>query len=132
MSEDKGKASESGFPPGGDEFTLGDLTKALRRNFWITLGVFAATFALAAAFGMSRTKVYRASATLQIDPKPPAPLGRGVEGVVELGTGSVRAALGTLTGRVGSNAGSDAGHSLGQSSVQSFDSRKILRRARDS
>lgn len=72
----------------GLEFSLADLASAVRRHIWLGLSVFLLVLGLAAAYGMSRTRIYRAAATMQIDPKPPAPLGRGVEGVVELGTGS--------------------------------------------
>src|SRR5262245_22297387 len=57
---------------------------ALRRHLWLAVSLLIASVVVAAAIGLSRTKVYRATATLQIDPRPPAPLGHGVEGVVEL------------------------------------------------
>jgi len=74
---------------GAVELVLG----ALRRHLWLALSLLITSVVVAAAIGMSRTKVYRASATLQIDPRPPAPLGHGVEGVVELGTNSYWANL---------------------------------------
>jgi len=69
---------------GPAEIVLG----ALRRHLWLAVSLLIVSVLGAAAFGMSRTKVYRASAMLQIDPRPPTPLGHGVEGVVELGTNS--------------------------------------------
>src|SRR5688572_17226205 len=69
---------------GPAEIVLG----ALRRHMWLAISLLIASVVVAASIGMSRTKVYRASATLQIDPRPPTPLGHGVEGVVELGTNS--------------------------------------------
>jgi succinoglycan biosynthesis transport protein ExoP len=61
---------------------------AVRRHVWLALSLLVVSLVVAAAIGLSRTKVYRAGATLQIDPRPPTPLGHGVEGVVELGTNS--------------------------------------------
>ena|GEM_PF-213401 len=61
---------------------------ALRRHLWLTVSLLVASVVVAAAIGLSRTKIYRAGATLQIDPRPPTPLGHGVEGVVELGSNS--------------------------------------------
>ena len=69
---------------GPAEIVLG----ALRRHLWLAVSLLIASIVVAAAVGLSRTKVYRATATLQIDPRPPAPLGHGVEGVVELGSNS--------------------------------------------
>jgi len=67
---------------GPAEIVLG----ALRRHLWLAVSLLITSVVVAASIGMSRTKVYRAAATLQIDPRPPTPLGHGVEGVVELGT----------------------------------------------
>lgn len=68
-----------------EESSLARSLAAIRRHLWLSLALFLACIVAAAAFGMSRTKIYRARATIQIDPRPPAPLGHGVEGVVELG-----------------------------------------------
>lgn len=70
------------------ELTLAEVSSAVRRNAWLALSVTVLSVCLAAAFSLSRTRIYEASATLQIDPHAPAPLGRGVEGVVELGAGN--------------------------------------------
>ncbi|MCK6533039.1 MAG: polysaccharide biosynthesis tyrosine autokinase [Polyangiaceae bacterium] len=45
--------------------------------------------ALAVTFyTLGQTKIYRASATIQLDPNPPRPLGKSVDMVVDLGTGT--------------------------------------------
>ena len=76
-------------PPAEDESGPVEMVLgALRRHIWLAVSLLIVSVLAAAAIGLSRTKIYRASATLQIDPRPPAPLGHGVEGVVELGSNS--------------------------------------------
>ncbi len=81
-------ASQTPSSVGRMELSVGQVVSAFRRHIWLALSVLLLVLAAAAAFGVSRTKIYRATATLQIDPKPPTPLGQGVEGVVDLGTGT--------------------------------------------
>lgn len=59
------------------------------RKHWVTALVTALGVFLAVAFyTLGQKKIYQATATVQFDPNPPRPLGRGVEGVVEMGAGS--------------------------------------------
>ena len=67
---------------------LQHILSVVRKQIWLFLSVTLAVVIFAAAFGVSQKKIYRAHAVIQIDPKPPAPLGRNVENVVDLGTGS--------------------------------------------
>ena len=61
---------------------------AVRKYYLLFLGVALATILGAFLLTSATTKIYQASASIQIDPKPPTPLGRGVESVVELGSGN--------------------------------------------
>ncbi len=64
--------------------------RALRslQKHWLLAAVVTASVTAAAAFyALGRPKIYRASATLLIDPTPPKPLGQSVQSVVDLGTG---------------------------------------------
>lgn len=61
--------------------------RAIRKNWLI---VTAATIFLTLAstfYTLGKTKIYRATATLQIDPTPPKPLGNEVQTVVDIGAG---------------------------------------------
>ncbi len=59
------------------------------RKHWVTALATTLVVALAVAFyTLGQTKIYQATATVQFDPSPPRPLGRGVDTVVEMGTGS--------------------------------------------
>ena len=42
---------------------------------------------MVAFYTLSQTKIYRATATIQLDPSPPKPLGKDVQTVVEMGAG---------------------------------------------
>lgn len=76
-----------------DDSSLMEMIGAVRKHFWLALAVVVLTVFAAGSYGLSRTKIYRAQATLQIDPRPPTPLGQNVEGVVELGTRNYWATL---------------------------------------
>jgi capsular exopolysaccharide synthesis family protein len=59
------------------------------RKHWVTAIATAIGIFLAVAFyTLGQKKIYQATATIQFDPSPPRPLGRGVDTVVEMGTGS--------------------------------------------
>ncbi|MCL4752355.1 MAG: polysaccharide biosynthesis tyrosine autokinase [Myxococcales bacterium] len=61
--------------------------RAIRKNW---LFVVAATIVLTLGstfYTLGKTKIYRATATLQIDPTPPKPLGNEVQTVVDIGAG---------------------------------------------
>ncbi|HXS18664.1 MAG TPA: Wzz/FepE/Etk N-terminal domain-containing protein, partial [Polyangiaceae bacterium] len=68
--------------------TIGGLLLAIRKHKWLAFGVFFVTLASTIVFLFTQTRIYRASASVQIDPHAPQPLGRGVESVVEMGTSS--------------------------------------------
>ena len=59
------------------------------RKYWRTaIGVALAVFVGTTFFTLSRVRVYRAEATIQLDPNPPRPLGKDVEAVVDVGAGN--------------------------------------------
>lgn len=61
--------------------------RAIRKN-WLFVASAALAMTLAATFySLGQTKIYRATATLQIDPTPPKPLGNDVQTVVDIGAG---------------------------------------------
>jgi polysaccharide biosynthesis transport protein len=58
------------------------------RKHWATALATALAISLTVTFyTLGQTKIYRAAATIQFDPTPPRPLGKGVENVVDLGAG---------------------------------------------
>lgn len=73
---------------GKDIFSLGEMWRAIRKR-WKLISLIGVGVTVAVAFyTMGQTRIYKASATLQIEPKPAQPLGREVQSVVELGTSS--------------------------------------------
>ncbi len=64
------------------------LLKAFRKHWPLAVGVALGVVILTAFYTLSRTRIYRATATLSIDPTPPRPLGKDVQGVVDLGVGT--------------------------------------------
>lgn len=70
------------------ETGIGDILGAVRKNGVLVAIITAVSLLGAAAYGLSRTKIYQASSVIQIDPRPPRPLGAGVESVVDTGTTS--------------------------------------------
>lgn len=65
-----------------------DLVTAVRKHLLLALAVSTCVTLAALAIALSQTQIYRASATIQIDPSPPRPLGESVETVSEMGSGS--------------------------------------------
>ncbi len=65
-----------------------DALSAVRKHALIAIGVTTCVTLCALAFALSQTKIYRATATIQIDPRPPRPLGESVETVTEVGSNS--------------------------------------------
>lgn len=61
---------------------------ALRKNRALAATVALAVLLAAVFFTLGQKKIYRAESLLQIDPKPPSPLGNDVQGVVDIGTGN--------------------------------------------
>lgn len=62
--------------------------EVLRKRKWHLLFFLVAVVGLVTFYTLRQTKIYRATATLQIDPQAPRVLGRQVEAVTDLGTGS--------------------------------------------
>lgn len=60
--------------------------RAIRKNWLLVFAVTLAVASGATFFTLSQKKIYRAEGTIQIDPRPPRPLGDEVKGVVEMGT----------------------------------------------
>lgn len=59
------------------------------RKHWVTALATALVVSLGVAFyTLGQKKIYQATATVQFDPSPPRPLGRGVDSVVDMGAGS--------------------------------------------
>jgi polysaccharide biosynthesis transport protein len=58
------------------------------RKHWATALAVALAVSLSVTFyTLGQTKIYRTNATVQFDPTPPRPLGKGVETVVDMGAG---------------------------------------------
>lgn len=64
-----------------------ELLGILRKSWWLLLLVVLGCAFGAAFYSMGRTKIYRATTTIQIDPDPPKPLGQDVQSVVDVGAG---------------------------------------------
>ena len=62
--------------------------RTVRKHWVIAMATAVGVFLLVAFYTLGQTKIYQATATIQFDPNPPRPLGRGVDTVVEMGTGS--------------------------------------------
>jgi len=89
LTSDRAQSSASGPPHGTGPapFGLHSFVAAARKQLWLALSVTFAILFAAIAFGVSQEKIYEATAMIQIDPKPPTPLGQGVENVVDVGAG---------------------------------------------
>jgi len=64
------------------------LLRVLRKRWPLGLTVLLLTVAATIFYTMGQTRTYRASASIQIDPTPPRPLGNQVQAVVDMGTGN--------------------------------------------
>jgi capsular exopolysaccharide synthesis family protein len=62
--------------------------RALRKHWPVVVGLTAAVSLVVTFYTLREKKIYRSGATLMIDPSPPRPLGKEVQTVVEMGTGS--------------------------------------------
>jgi capsular exopolysaccharide synthesis family protein len=81
------KAGADGTEP-QKAFDILQYLQVLRKRKWHALFFLVATVGLVTFYTLRQPNVYRATATLQIDPQPPRVLGREVEAVAEMGTGS--------------------------------------------
>lgn len=78
-------------PAGGETqkaFDIWAYLQVLRKRKWHALFFLAAVVGLVTFYTLRQPKVYRATATVQIDPQAPRVLGEKVEAVTEMGTGS--------------------------------------------
>jgi polysaccharide biosynthesis transport protein len=82
------QSSAPGAAHGSGQIGWHSFLTAVRKQLWLSLSVTIAILIAAIAFGVSQKKIYQATAMIQIDPKPPTPLGQGVENVVEVGAAS--------------------------------------------
>lgn len=64
---------------------LDNLWRVLAKNRWLILAIASFVTAGATFYTLGQTKIYQATAMLQIDPSPPSPLGRDVPAIVQLG-----------------------------------------------
>jgi capsular exopolysaccharide synthesis family protein len=69
-------------------FDIWAYVQVLRKRKWHALFFLVAVVALVTFYTLRQPKVYRATATLQIDPQAPRVLGEKIESVTEMGTGS--------------------------------------------
>jgi len=64
---------------------LDSLWRVLMKNGWLILAIASFVVAGVTFYTLGQTKIYQASAMLQIDPSPPSPLGHDVPAIVQLG-----------------------------------------------
>ncbi len=64
------------------------LWRAVRKRWVLILVVTLAVASAVTFYTLGQVKIYRAGATIQIDPSVPQPLGRDVQGVVDVGAGA--------------------------------------------
>lgn len=62
--------------------------RTIRKHWATALAVFALVCLLVTFYTLGQTPIYRASSLLLIDPQPPRPLGKGVDMVVDIGSGN--------------------------------------------
>ncbi len=64
---------------------LDNLWRVLTKSRWLILAIASFVVAGVTFYTLGQTKIYQATAMLQIDPSPPSPLGRDVPAIVQLG-----------------------------------------------
>jgi polysaccharide biosynthesis transport protein len=75
-------------PTGESAFNIVVAWRTVRKH-WVTALVTALAVSLSVAFyTLGQTKIYQATATVQFDPSPPRPLGKGFDAVVDMGSGA--------------------------------------------
>ncbi len=82
-------------PPGGPDRgenpegpNLTALLQALRKRWPLVVGITAFVLLGVTFYTLGQTKIYQATATVMFDPNPPRPLGKEVDAVVDMGSGS--------------------------------------------
>lgn len=78
--------SERPLDDDSENLSLAELFGVIRKNWWLLLFLLLLGGVSAGFYSQRQTKIYKASATIQIDPTPPKPLGRDVEQAVDVGT----------------------------------------------
>jgi polysaccharide biosynthesis transport protein len=68
--------------------TIRGLWRNGRKHWFTVLATLAAVTLIVTFYTVSQKKIYLATSTLQFDPNPPKPLGKNVDAVVEMGSGS--------------------------------------------
>jgi capsular exopolysaccharide synthesis family protein len=75
-------------PPEESSVSLLELWRVVKKNRWLILLVAASVLAAVVFFTLGQKKIYEATASVQIDPSSPQPLGREVQTVVTMGADS--------------------------------------------
>lgn len=70
------------------ELNLLGVWRNVRKHWALAVGTAVAVALVATFYTLGQTKIYQSSATVQLDPNPPRPLGKSVDMVVDLGTGT--------------------------------------------
>lgn len=71
-----------------DSITLARLAAAARKSWGVILLITAAIVVATAFYTLRQKQIYQSKVTVKIDPNPVRPLGKDVQGVVDMGTGS--------------------------------------------
>ncbi|HEY5956807.1 MAG TPA: polysaccharide biosynthesis tyrosine autokinase [Polyangiaceae bacterium] len=78
--------SEAKISPSNEAIDIAG--RALKKHWLLAIIVSLGVFAAFAFYTVGQKRIYRATAMVQIDPNPPRPLGKDVQGVVDVGSGS--------------------------------------------
>ncbi|MDX2054160.1 MAG: polysaccharide biosynthesis tyrosine autokinase [Polyangiaceae bacterium] len=74
--------------PAEDAITLPRLMAAARKSWGLILLIGASVLVATAFYTLRQRPIYQSKVTVQIDPNPVRPLGKDVQGVVDIGTGA--------------------------------------------
>ncbi|HET9953459.1 MAG TPA: polysaccharide biosynthesis tyrosine autokinase [Polyangiaceae bacterium] len=88
MAENTRNPSLNTVPESSSGLSPSAILRALRKNWLLGVGVALTVLLAVTFFTLGQTKIYRASAMIEIDPSPPRPLGDQVQGVVDMGAGT--------------------------------------------
>jgi polysaccharide biosynthesis transport protein len=70
-----------------DAISYAGIWRALRKHWSVAVMCAVVVILAVALYTLSQTKIYRATATIEVDPSPPKPLGKEVQTVVDMGAG---------------------------------------------